>query len=312
MNMLIRWYYENRNKFWNTIIIVILILFFINILNNYYENKPKVSVANTNNTNVSGKETINNKIEGELESTTSLTTGESVNNKKLEKDIIIIDKFMTNCIEGKVEEAYELLTDECKEKNFVTLEKFQTNYYQKIFNNPKTYSVQNWSGNTYKVMIVDDALVTGKASSETYVQDYITIPDSNNEKLNINGYIGRKTKDKITTTDELEITYIKKETYMDYEEYTIKVKNLTNKEIILDQGKSTKNIYLLDNNKVKQYANTGEINYSNLLLVPGATKEYTFEFSNSYSKTRVMEFLIFENIIINNNYDDSTKLTIRL
>ena len=219
---------------------------------------------------------------------------------------------MKSCIEGKVEEAYELLTDECKEKNFLTLEKFQTNYYQKNFNSPKTYSVQNWNGNTYKVMIIDDALVTGKVSSETYIQDYITISDSNNEKININGYIGRKTKDKITTTNELEITYIKKETYMEYEEYTIKVKNLTNKEIILDQEKSTKNIYLLDNNNVKQYANTGEINYSNLLLVPGATKEYTFKFSNSYSKTRVMEFLIFENVITNDNSDDSTKLTIRL
>lgn len=312
MNMLIRWYYENRNKFWNTIIIVILILFFINILNNYYENKPKVSIITNNTTNVLGKENINNRIEGELESSTSLTTGESVNKKKLEEDIIIIDKFMKSCIEGKVEEAYELLTDECKEKNFLTLEKFKTNYYQKNFNSPKTYSVQNWNGNTYKVMIIDDALVTGKVSSETYIQDYITISDSNNEKLNINGYIGRKIKDKITTTNELEITYIKKETYMEYEEYTIKVKNLTNKEIILDQEKSTKNIYLLDNNNVKQYANTGEINYSNLLLVPGATKEYTFKFSNSYSTTRVMEFLIFENVITNDNSDDSTKLTIRL
>ena len=79
MNMLIRWYYENRNKFWNTIIIVILLLFFIIILNNYYENKPKVSIITNNTTNVLGKENINNRIDGELESSTSLTTGESVN-----------------------------------------------------------------------------------------------------------------------------------------------------------------------------------------------------------------------------------------
>ena len=97
---------------------------------------------------------------------------------------------------------------------------------------------------------------------------------------------------------------------MDYEEYTIRVKNLTTKEIILDSGESTKNIYLLDNNNVKQYVNTAEINYDNLLLKPGTIKEYTFRFSNSYSISRIMKTLNFENIIINEN--DITKIIIKL
>lgn len=313
MRMLSRWYYENRDKIWITVIVIGFILLFVNILNNYYENKAQLPIT-SNTTNVSAKETINNEIEGELESSASLTTGEGVDGKKLSKHINVIDKFFTNCSNGKIDEAYALLTDECKETNFPTLDVFKTKYYEKVFSGPKTYSVQNWSGNTYKVMIIDDPLKTGKVtSSEAYLQDYMTIPNSDIEKLNINRYIGRTTKEKITSTNELEITYIKKETYMDYEEYTISVKNLTNKDITLDKGTSTKNIYLLDDNNVKQYVNTGEINYNNLLLKPGATKEYTFRFSNAYSRTRIMELLIFEEVIISETENsETTRLVINL
>ena len=75
----------------------------------------------------------------------------------------------------------------------------------------------------------------------------------------------------------------------------------------------TKNIYLLDNKNLKQYANTGEINYNNLLLRSGTSKVYTFRFANSYSSTRDFGLLIFEEVIISDDAkEEKTKLSIQL
>lgn len=312
MRELRRWYYENKDKIWVIILVSAFVIFFIRILNSYYENR-EITLQDTNT--ISIKQEINNEITGQLDSTTSIISGGSKTDETLKKHTEIIDEFINYCNEGKIEEAYNLLTDECKEEDFPTVEVFKNRYYNNIFNSPKTYSIQNWSGNTYKVKIKDNALATGKVSSdETYIQDYMTISTNTGDgKLNINKYIGRTTKNKITTTDELEITYIKKETYMDYEEYTIQFKNLTNKEIILDNGDSAKTIYLEDENGVKQYANTGEINYENLILKPGARKEFTFKFSNNYSSTRVMKNLIFEKSIVKDEIDNEIiKIFIKL
>lgn len=294
-----RWYYENRDKIWIGILISVFVIFLIRVLNSYYANKQRTPSNNVNT--ISTKQEINNNITGQLDSTESIIGGGTKSGNVLKKHTQIIDEFINNCNNGKIEDAYDLLTDECKENLFPTLDVFKNKYYKNVFSTPKTYSVQNWTGNTYKVMIIDDALATGKVSSDnTHFQEYITIAS---KKLNINSYIGRTTKNKVTTTEELEITFIKKETYMDYEEYTIKITNLTGKEIIMDNGKSTKTIYLLDENQIKQYCNTGEINYDGLTLKPGVTKAHTFKFSNSYSTTRVMEYLVFEQIIVGEGTD---------
>ena len=127
-------------------------------------------------------------------------------------------------------------------------------------------------------------------------------------KLNINNYIGRTEINKTSTVEGIKIEVQSKETYMDYSEYTIKIQNTTENTILLDDGKRADNIYLLDENNVKEYANTGEIIYSNLKLLPMQTKKYTFRFSNTYSNTRKMKRLVFKNVIMNyeeyNNISD--------
>lgn len=300
MHNLRRWYYENKDKVWITILAAGFILICINVFNNIYINKP---VNQTNTNTVSTKETINNEITGKLDDTTSLITGNGKNADVLKKDTKIIDEFIRNCNNGKIQEAYDMLTEECKEEVFPTIESFKNKYYNNVFSTPKTYSMQNWVKDTYKLMITDDALSTGKVSeNETHLQEYITVKSTEEgEKLNINNYIGRSVKNKVSTKDEVEVTFVKKETYMNYEDYTIQVKNLTNSEIILDNEENMNTIYLQDENGLKQYVSTTGINYDSLKLLPGVTQEYTFRFQNTYSITRVMEFLVFEKTIINNN-----------
>ena len=139
-------------------------------------------------------------------------------------------------------------------------------------------------------------------------------------KLNINNYIGRTSINKNTTVNGITVNIESKETFMDYSEYTVRIQNITDKTILLDNGKRTDTIYLLDENNVEEYVNTGEIIYSNLKLIPRENKKYTFKFSNSYSNTRVMRYLVFKNIIMDfdeynetldkNNYKKNTKITV--
>lgn len=297
MHNLRRWYYDNRDKIWLAILVIGFILFCINIFNNIYKNKPK---EENNKNTVSIKNTINNEITGELSSGTSIIAGTAKDTDTLQRDTKVIDDFIKNCNNGNIEEAYDLLTVQCKEELFPTIEGFKNNYYRHVFATQKTYSVQNWIKNTYKVMMKEDVLATGKAGSDApHLQEYMTIESTDDGyKLNISDYIGRTIKNKINTKDEVEVTIIKKETYMDYEEYTIKVKNLTNNELILDNGEEIDRIYLQDENGIKEYVDTVSFDYRDLNILPGISRTYTFKFYNTYSTTRVIQYLVFEQAIV--------------
>lgn len=299
MHKLIGWYNENTEKFWIIIILIVSVIAFTQIANNYYKNKKEDTGANTNVS--SARNTINNEIDGKLESTTSLIQGSGVSKNKLEKETAVIDTFIKYCNEGQVENAYNLLTDECKEEIFPSLESFKSKYHNSVFKTYKTYNVQNYFGETYKLKLTEDALTTGKVGANSpYLQEYMTIVEKDSDfKLNINNYIGRTEINKTSTVEGIKIEVQSKETYMDYSEYTIKIQNTTENTILLDDGKRSDNIYLLDENNVKEYANTGEIIYSNLKLSSMQTKKYTFRFSNTYSNTRKMKRLVFKNVIMN-------------
>lgn len=318
MSVLRRWYNENKGKVWMGILAVLAIIFFVQIANNFYKNTKKDEFNASSIT----QNMINNEISGKLEGTTSLISGSNSVNRNLEKHTSVIDTFIKYCNSGQVESAYQLLTDECKEEVFPSLDSFKNKYYNNVFKIYKTYSIQNWIGNTYKLKITEDALTTGKVSSNSsYLQEYVTVVEKNSEyKLNINNYIGRTAINKNTTVNGITVNIESKETFIDYSEYTVRIQNTTDKTILLDNGKRTDTIYLLDENNVAEYANTGEIIYSNLKLLPRENKKYTFKFSDSYSNTRVMRNLVFKNIIMDydeynetldkNNYDNFTKITV--
>ena len=300
-----RWYNENRGKFWKIVLIVICIIFFIQVANRYYINKSTSPVntitSNTSNTEL-GK--INNNLTGQVTGTTSLVSGDSIGSRKIEEDSSIVDEFIKYCNEKNIEEAYRLLTDECKELLYPTLEDFERIYYKNIYSSPKTYKLQNWTGNTYRINLSDDALSTGKVSTAT-LQDYITVKDN---KLNINSYIGRVNINKITTNEGIVFNVLYKDTFMDYEKYTIQVKNSSGKTILLDDEKNTESIFIQDENGIASYAFTGEIIYSNLKLSDGQSKTFTFKFTNSYSITRKMNDIVFSRVITDyDNYIENKK-----
>lgn len=317
MGKIRRYYYANKTKIWRCILIVAFILVIIQFLNYFQKNK---GITTNEKISASEQNTINTLIED-----TSLTTNKSqlgtgvVDTNQLEKHVEIIDNFLALCNNKEFNKAYELLSDECKETLFNTYDNFENAYCNKIFNSYKTYTCENWSGNTYKVRITEDPLATGNTSKDMSIQEYITIVNNNGEyKLNINNYIGRKEINAEKTQDDVTVKVISSDTFIDYEIYNIQVKNNTKNTIYLDNGENTSTIYIEDSNGIKYEAASSEIIFSTLKIYANSTINYSIKYNNSYRTNRKISKLVFERLILNydkyinntNNYEYTTKFEV--
>lgn len=301
MYKLIRFYNQNRKKIIKIILIIVLILVIIQLLNNISKNK-------SNNTNFETNISSNNEYSQQLISDKSAISGGKISSDELQNDVAVIDKFIKYCNKQDINSAYELLTDECKEEMFPTVEDFDNIYYSKVFGGEKkTYTVENWTGDIYQVRITGDILSTGKLDNTETKQDYITIVDKDSEyKLNINNYIGRTNVDKTTLYEDVEINVISKDTYMDYEIYNFSISNNSENTVMLDTGDNAKSVYLLDSKDVKYYFYGNEISNNRLIIQSKYKNNIEIKFMNSYSSSRKIKYLIFSRLVL--NYDEYKNL----
>lgn len=318
MSNLRRYYYDNKPKIWKTILIIVSIFaviygvnYFMRLQNDNYNTLAQNIPQNTIVDNTS------------LTTNQSVVGGSTIDDSILEEHITVIENFLNLCNNKEFEKAYELLSTDCKENVFNNYNLFKTAYCDKIFNTSKTYTTENWSGSIYRIRLVEDILATGQSSTTgTAIQDWYTIVDEDGEeKLNINNYIGkRKFTDSTSTENDITIKILEKNTYKDYENYTIEVTNNTDNTIYLDDGEDTSTIYIEDSNGVKHEAASSEIIYSTLTLMPGQTKRYTIKFTNTYITNREITSMTFDKVILNydeyltntENYEDTISITINI
>ena len=146
-----------------------------------------------------------------------------------------------------------------------------------------------------------DILSTGKIDGNQTKQDYVTIVEKDGDyKININNYVGRtKPQDKTTSYKNVDITIDEINTYMDYETYTISVKNNTENSILLDTGESTKSVYLLDKNNAKSYFYSNEILKNKLIIQSKYTNKLKIKFASPYSSTKSLKSMVFSKFVLN-------------
>ena len=253
------------------------------------------SIANGNTTISEEDRTLSPAISG------SNTKAENAENYKK-----AIEDFINLCNNQKPEQAYEMLSNECKETMFSNYQLFYNNYYRKNFATVKTYTIQNWINSIFKVDLKEDILATGGKTTGN-IQDFITVVSSNNQyKLNINSYIGRRPINTETDIGEIKFKVIKKDINMKYEKYYIEVENTGNTDIVLDNLNKTGTMYLQDSNEVK-YSYINEEITKELLRVKSKSKaQITIKFSNSYISDRELEKIVFSKAQIENT-DNTTK-----
>ena len=288
MNKLVRFYNQNRHIVWVVILSIAAVIVVIQILDKFAYEKNNTS----KNVNISN----NNNIDYNY----SIITGEEVN-KNVSN---VVDEFIEFCNNGQIENAYEMLSEECKKNIYPSLEDFTKKYYNKIFSKKRAYNCQAWISqgitHTYRIDFTEDMLATG-SPAQTSIVDYYTVVKNNDEyKLNINKYIGNQFINKAGNQDEIIIYIQKKNVYMDYEIYTLEIVNNTTSTIKLDNMESTDNIYLEDNNGQKYFWYNHEILESDIVIEKRRTQKIDVKFNKEYNTNIQIEKMVFEKIMIDN------------
>ena len=304
MYRFIRFFNQHRRGVFTIILIIVAFLAIIRVIDYTLENK-KNNVDNINTGKVVNYVRDNNETVY-ISSNKSAVGGSEVSENKLNRETEIIEKFVDYCNNQQIKDAYDLLSDSCKEELFETEEIFKSKYYDVIFNNQlKTCDIENWSKETYKINMYNDILSTGNITEES--TDYFTIVKQNDEyKLNIKSYIGRNNIDKEIENKDITIKVLNKDTYMDYEFYNIQISNNSANDITLDTKSSTKSTYLEDSKSAKYYAYTNENNYNEFIVRKNQTRNIRIKFSNNYSSSRKIERIVFSDFIL--NYDEYEQL----
>lgn len=298
------------NRYLIIVIIVgtILFLSLMKVVNNLVKEntQQKTEQEDTMNTN---SITDNNETDNK-----QLIIGSTQNNNKANNNLTnekLIKDFISYCNSHEIQNAYSLLSDECKEAVFFgNIEYFKKNYVESIFTSNKILNMQKWIESyttTYRVRLSDDILSTGNIKDKANtIEDYYTIcqTEDGKQRLNINGYIARDNKKREKEVEGIKISILKKDIFKEYEQYEIKVENKTSNIIMLDSKEDVDTIYLIGSNDSKYNGFTYELDEIKTVIPQNTSKNITIRFNKIYSNQAVMKKMVFEDIILNyNNYE---------
>lgn len=293
---IIRLYNQNRRQIFLVLIVIAAIIFAIHLANYLVKSDNNKNLnSGFNSSSTTSTTTIN-------QSQQSAISSSSVSNSVFKVQSELIDEFIKYCNEGKVSNAYDLLSKDCKEVMFPTLEYFTNNYQKVIFSTKQIYTIKNWTGSTYKISLTENILATGKSNNGIATEDYYTIVnEGGKDKLNINGFVERNKLNKSNSSNNVKIEAICQDIYMDYTIFTFKATNNTDKMISLDSGESTKNMYTIDNNNIKFMSSRNELANAELNIQSYSNKTIKVKYLSSYVSTRTINYVVFNDIVLDVN-----------
>ena len=301
MHKILSFYNSNRRVIWIAILAIAFAIILLQTLNN--DAKKRNSEINTNDEiNSSSNTTIYPNNQEDFLS--SNYNSEKIQDEKLK----LISAFLEKCNNGKIKEAYDLLSTDCKEEMFPVLEKFKNDYTDLVFNTAKTYDIKLWmSGkySIYKISIYENALATGAVNNNAIDSYYTVVEENNDYKININNFIAKEELNTENSNDYVRINVISRKIYIDYEEYEIKITNNTQKTILMDGYRKNNSMYLQDSVGGKKTAYTNEIPERLLIINPLLSITRTIKFNKSYTEKISSKGITFEDIIL--DYDEYKK-----
>lgn len=300
MNRFRRIWNQNTKKILLILFIILIIFIVIQILNYF----AKVSEGEQ-------RQERENELQEYVghQSEQSITSGGTVEKHVDEQVESTIEEFIHFCNEGDTQKAYEMLSNDCKEELYPTLENFTNTYYRRNFNTKKLFSMQSWvvSSLTYKVTLHEDILSTGRVE-DSVIEDYYTIvQEDGNWKLNIAGFIQKQDLNQVVQNAEITIQLLNKKTYMEYEEYQINVRNETGKTILLDSMETSSGIYLLGSTGAQYSVYTSELEETKLRVQNNDSNILSLKFGKEYNTNRAVESIHFTDIILDaESYQQTT------
>lgn len=297
MNNMIRFWNQNRKGIIASVIVIVFLIVIVQILNEITKKQM----------NEKQEKTENLRIEEMNLPSRSIITGEKVSIEATKTNTSLIKEFVNMCNNKEIDNAYELLTDDCKEANFPTKQLFIENYYNLIFLNKQNFDIENYYNDseiyTYKIKYYVDSLSTGNISNNSYT-DYITVNEmSNKGKLNISNFIKKEKIDSYEEKDGIKITVVSKNIYLNYEKYNVIVENKTGKEIMINTNEKRETINIQTQNGIKYGANMTDISNNLLKIEPYMSRNYIMRFNKNYNPDIDIDSVNFEDIVSDYNRD---------
>lgn len=300
MHRFLRWYNQNREIFFIGLAMIVFIFIIIQVLNAIVGRPNEETGYNTEENSSTNSTTIS-------EPSTSVITGETMSEEETTSITNTIKQFVEYCNNGEIENAYNMLTDECKTLIYPTIESFTQNYYQRIFYINRMYSLENWYDDgslyTYYIKYTEDVLASGNLNSEDNKGDYITVVETENDyRLNISSYVGREMMNDKVNSDNIVITVNWLDMYMDYTIANLSVTNNRESDISLDTKDGNYTMYMYDTNNVKYNSFLHENSEEQLRVRNGLTNTINIKFNKMYNPERELRGVIFSNVVL--NYED--------
>ena len=272
--------------------IVLVVILFLLVTRQY--DKMGRKVGDSRNTTIS--ESVSNEISvNQVSNNTDITKVEDVSKYiKTEKDMI--NAFYMLCNDNKLDLAYEMLTDDCKQVLYPNLEDFKNNYYNVIFKTNKDIEIISFKNNTYRVNFNEEAITMGNAGSKG-LTDYVTVTKDN--KINISGFIRKEQINVNTTKQYFSAQITEKQVFVDYEVLSFSIKNNIKADIYINDA-SGSGLYITDSNGKAYYVDSGEYNDYDYYIPAETQKSLTIRFKKQYDDSTTTASINFNNIKIEN------------
>lgn len=239
-----------------------------------------------------------------------MDTGETVPEKLIEPINETIDTYFNYCNNKQYEEAYNMVSEECKKIYFPTLEDFKE-YIDIVFDENKIYYLQNFSNYNgvyiYRMRIMEDLMATGLTNKDDlyFYEEKIALKEVDNKiSLSLRQYITSENIEEIYEDEYVKIEVVSKDVFYEQEQYTIRVKNKTSNTVVLADSQENNEIILQVGSEMRV------LDVDNLFVViyPDETQEYTLSFTKFFDEENVAEGLVFNAVRILPKYSGFEEL----
>ena len=292
MKWLMRYLNKNRKQIMLTVAIIAFIIIIIQIINGILEQKEE--------------ERKEYQERDPYKPSQSIITGDIVSEETTEKNTELIGKFVEYCNNKDYNNAFNLLSDNCKGEIFSNnIDSFIKNYVSINFDNKKTYQLKLLMNinSTYIYQITyysDDLLATGGSNMSKSTGDYISIILQNNEeKINVKGLVKKNDINKTENQGDLEITINDRAVYYNKEKYNITFKNNSENTISIGNINDSESICLVDSNGVEYPSFIYELLESDLILTPGYSRTISITFNKICNLERNIEKVRLKEVNLN-------------
>ena len=299
-NKIIRFYNQNKEMIWRIIIIVAFVIIIIRLANYFAGLSLKKDAERAANSSNATSEQLQ---------TQSVISDTGISTTVAKSNSDVIDEFVKYCNEGNVEEAYNLLTDDCKEALYNTIDKFKAEYYDIIFTGEKLYTKEIWyskdSTVTYRVDYTNNLLADGGKKAGQSFADYITVARNSDDtyRLNIGQFIIKEELNKKYEDDDILIEVLSKQIFRTYELYRIQFTNKKESENNIYDLEQTK-WYIADRNEKTYALSFDEIARNYFILKPMGQNKLDTKYIKTYNPNKTTQKIVFEKLRINDEYKD--------